>query len=102
MTLKFIGLVLAVSEPIVQSTHINFWRLAVTFLVSIAIPLLIGLGLDIVYPSPTPMLMWAAIVSIPIAAFTVSRAVLGEMKRVIDLVAPPQDAELTDAVKRSE
>jgi len=46
--------------------------------------------------------MVAGIVSIPVAAFAVSRAVLGEMKRVVELIAPPQVAEPTDAVKSNE
>lgn len=89
-------------EPLVQSKHINIWRLTAVFFVSIAIPLLVGWVLDQFIPSPIPMLMLAAIVSIPIVAFTVSRAVLGEMKRVIELVAPPQVAEEADVVKSNE
>jgi len=81
----------------VQSERINIWRLSLIFFVSAAIPLLIGLGVDILFPSSISMLMVAGIVSIPIVAFVVSRAVLAEMERVIQLVAPfePVDDENT-------
>lgn len=82
-----------------QSEHINIWRLSTIFVVSAAIPLLIGLGVDMLYPSSLSMLMVAGIVSIPIVAFTVSRAVLGEMRRVLDAVAPVPDTESSDAVE---
>lgn len=55
-----------------QPEHINIWRLSMIFVVSAAIPLLIGLGVDMLYPSSLSMLMVAGIVSIPIVAFTVS------------------------------
>lgn len=82
-----------------QSEHINIWRLSAIFVVSAAIPLLIGLAIDVIYPSSLSMLMVAGIVSIPIVAFTVSRAVLGEMRRVLDAVAPALDTEPSDAVE---
>lgn len=86
-------------EPFVQSERINIWRLSLIFFVSAAIPLLIGLGVDVLFPSSISMLMVAGIVSIPIVAFVVSRAVLAEMERVIQLVAPfePADDENTGA-----
>lgn len=70
-----------------QSERINIGRLSLVFAVSIAIPLLIGLGADFLFPSSLSMLMVAGIVSIPIVAFTVSRAVLAEMERVIQTIA---------------
>lgn len=76
-----------------QSERINIWRLSLIFVVSAAIPLLIGLGVDILFPSSLSMLMVAGIVSIPIVAFVVSRAVLAEMERVIQLVAPSEPAD---------
>lgn len=78
-----------------QSERINIWRLSQIFFISAVIPLLIGLGVDILFPSSISMLMVAGIVSIPIVAFVVSRAVLAEMERVIQLVAPfePTDDE---------
>ena len=76
-----------------QSERINIWRLSLIFVVSAAIPLLIGLGVDLLFPSSLSMLMVAGIVSIPIVAFVVSRAVLAEMERVIQIIAP---SELTD------
>ncbi len=82
-----------------QPERINIWRLSLVFVVSAAIPLLIGLGIDMLYPSSLSMLMVAGIVSIPIVAFTVSRAVLGEMRRVLDAVAPAPDTEQTDVVE---
>lgn len=82
-----------------QSQRINIWRLSLVFLFSAAIPLLIGLGADLLFPSSLSMLMLAGIVSIPIVAFTVSRSVLAEMERVIQLVAPD---ELTDNTQAGE
>lgn len=75
-------------ELLVQSERINIWRLSLIFVVSAAIPLLIGLGVDVLFPSSISMLMIAGIVSIPIVAFVVSRSVLAEIERVIQLVAP--------------
>ncbi|RLT40644.1 MAG: hypothetical protein DWI57_08165 [Chloroflexi bacterium] len=73
-----------------QPERINIWRLSLIFVFSAAIPLLIGLGVDILFPSSLSMLMVAGIVSIPIVAFVVSRSVLAEMERVIQAVAPSE------------
>jgi len=81
----------------VQSQRINIWRLSLVFVSSAAIPLLIGLGVDLLFPSSLSMLMLAGIVSIPIVAFTVSRSVLAEMERVIQLVAPAEPVDETHA-----
>lgn len=80
-----------------RSERINIWRLSLIFVVSAAIPLLIGLGVDALFPSSISMLMVAGIVSIPIVAFVVSRSVLAEMERVIQLVAPDEPADSTYA-----
>lgn len=80
-----------------QSERINIWRLSFIFVVSAAIPLLIGLGVDALFPSSISMLMIAGIVSIPIVAFTVSRSVLAEMERVIQMAAPNEPADGTQA-----
>ena len=84
------------------SERINIWRLSVVFVVSAAIPLLIGLGVDAFFPSSLSMLMVAAIVSIPIVAFAVSRAVLAEMERVIQLIAPVEADEPEDKTERRD
>jgi len=86
----------------VQSERINLWRLSLVFVVSAAIPLLIGLGTDALFPSSISMLMVAGIVSIPIVAFAVSRAVLAEMERVIQLVAPLEADGPEDKTDRRE
>lgn len=83
------------------SERINIWRLTWIFVVSAAIPLLIGLGVDALYPSSLSMLMVAGIVSIPIVAFVVSRAVLAELERVIQLVAPVETDEADDKTQRA-
>jgi len=80
-------------ELFVQPDRINVWRLSVIFVVSAAVPLLIGLGVDALFPSSISMLMIAGIVSIPIVAFVVSRSVLAEMERVIQVIAPYESAE---------
>lgn len=85
-----------------QSERINVWRLSVIFVVSVAIPLLVGLGVDVLFPSSISMLMIAGIVSIPIVAFVVSRSVLAEMERVIQLVAPHDAADSEAAVSEPE
>ncbi len=85
-----------------QSVRINIWRLSVVFVISAAIPLLIGLGIDALFPSSLSMLMVAAIVSIPIVAFVVSRAVLAEMGRVIQLVAPVEADESEEKTERHD
>lgn len=76
-----------------KSERMNVTRLTLVFVVSVTIPLLIGLGVDALFPSSISMLMLAGIVSIPIVAFTVSRAVLAEMERVIQAVAPDDPPE---------
>ena len=84
-----------------QSERINIWRLSLIFVFSAAIPLLIGLGVDVLFPSSLSMLMVAGIVSIPIVAFVVSRSVLAEMERVIQLVAPSEPTDDGNAGKKS-
>ncbi|MGB5047662.1 MAG: hypothetical protein WBO46_01895 [Caldilineaceae bacterium] len=71
------------------------------FVVSAAVPLLIGFGVDLLFPSSISMLMVAGIVSIPIVAFVVSRSVLAEMERVIQQVAP-SDSGLTGDAEAGE
>lgn len=80
-------------KPPVESERLNVTRLTLVFVVSVTIPLLIDLGVDALFPSSISMLMLAGIVSIPIVAFTVSRAVLAEMERVIQAVAPDDAPE---------
>ena len=80
-----------------QSKRINIWRLSRVFVVSAVIPLLIGLGVDIFYPTSISMLMVAGIVSIPIIAFFVSRSVLAEIERVVQFVAPDEPTDNTYA-----
>ncbi len=84
------------------SARINIWRLTVIFVVSAAIPLSIGLGVDALFPSSLSMLMVAAIVSIPVVAFVVSRAVLAEMGRVIQLIAPVEANQSEDKNPRDD
>ncbi len=84
-----------------QSERINIWRLSLIFVFSAAIPLLIGLGVDVLFPSSLSMLMVAGIVSIPIVAFVVSRSVLAEMERVIQLVAPSEPTDDGNVGKKS-
>ena len=85
-----------------QSDRINIWWLTLVFVISAAIPLLVCLGIDALFPSSLSMLMVAAIVSIPIVAFAVSRAVLAEMGRVIQLVAPAEADESEDKTERHD
>ncbi|MBX3050057.1 MAG: hypothetical protein KF753_01210 [Caldilineaceae bacterium] len=84
-----------------KSERIDIWRLSVIFVVSAAVPLLIGFGVDLLFPSSISMLMVAGIVSIPIVAFVVSRSVLAEMERVIQQVAP-SDSGLTGDAEAGE
>lgn len=65
-------------------------RLSIIFLLSTAAPLFLGLLAVVLFDVSVTLLLWVGVMTIPLAAFTVGRAVLAEMDRVIQEVAPDE------------
>ena len=71
-----------------QTTRLNIRRLTISILVSLVLPLLIVVLLDLNLGS-TPMLtIVASLILIPISSIIVVRTVLSELDKVIQTVAP--------------
>ena len=76
-------------EP-VSPVRINVWRLSIIFLLSTVVPLALSFLAIELFDLSITVLLWVSIASIPLAAFTVSRAVLAELDRVIQILAPEE------------
>ncbi len=82
-------------EP-VSPVRINVWRLSIVFLLSTAVPLALSFLAIELFELSINVLLWVSIASIPLAAFTVSRALLAELDRVFQILAP-EEPELSVA-----
>lgn len=70
------------------SVRIEYRRIALVYLVTIAGPLLLGLIAEFFFEASFSLVLLAAFVSIPIAVFFVCRTAIAEMERVVQIVAP--------------
>ncbi len=74
----------------VSPVRINMQRLSIVFLLSTIVPLALSFLAVKLFDLSIAVLLWVGLASIPLAAFTVSRAVLAELDRVIQIVAPEE------------
>jgi hypothetical protein len=70
--------------------RISIWRLTRSLLASLVLPMLLALCIDMAFGTMPFAIAMAGLVSIPLAAFFVSRAALSEIDRVAQLVAPEE------------
>lgn len=73
-------------------TRVRIGRMAFVMLVTLFMPLIIGVLLDLLIETTPWITVGMAIVSLPIAAFFVVRQGLSEMQRVTDAAAPEDPA----------
>ncbi len=86
-----------------QKTRIHMGRMALVLLVTLLMPLIIGVLLDLLLETSPWITVTMAIVSLPISAFFVVRQGLSEMQQVIDTTAPPVEADsLTSLPEQSQ
>jgi hypothetical protein len=83
-------------DRLVPSVHLDIRRLSLIALACMVIPLVVGFIVDQLVPSTLSITLLAGLAAIPIAVIFVSRAVLADMDRVIQIVAP-EDAPDDDA-----
>jgi hypothetical protein len=76
-----------------RPVRISVLRLTRTLLLCLAVPLLAGLFVDRLFGTGTTVMVVVGFVCIPLAAFFVSRAVLSELDKVIQVVAPEEITE---------
>lgn len=75
-----------------QNRRVHIGRMSFVLLVTLILPLIIGVLLDLLIETLPWITVSMAVVSLPIAAFFVVRQGLWEMSRVIDDVAPDPSA----------
>jgi hypothetical protein len=84
----------------VAEAQINWRRLAIIYLATIGIPLLMGAIAELFFESVFSLVLLAGLLAIPLAVFFVCRTALAEMERVVEMVAPlPEDEEPLNAVE---
>lgn len=74
-----------------QNRRVHIGRMSFVLLVTLILPLIIGVLLDLLFETRW-ITVAMAVVSLPIAAFFVVRQGLWEMSRVIDDAAPDSSA----------
>lgn len=77
---------------LMQNRRVHVGRMSFVLLVTLILPLMIGVLLDLLFETTPWITIALAIVSLPIAAFFVVRQGLWEMSRVIDDAAPDSSA----------
>lgn len=78
----------------VTDARINWRKLALIYVVTIGVPLLLGAIAELFFESVFSLVLLAGFMAIPLAVFFVCRTALAEMDRVVELVAPlPEDEE---------
>lgn len=75
-----------------QNRRVHIGRMSFVLLVTLILPLIIGVLLDLLIETLPWITVAMAVVSLPIAAFFVVRQGLWEMSRVIDDAAPDPSA----------
>ncbi len=78
-----------------QKTRIHLGRMALVLLVTLLMPLIIGVLLDLLLSTTPWVTVVMACISLPISAFFVVRQGLWEMRQVIDTVAPAETDTMT-------
>jgi len=71
-----------------QTTRLNIRRLTISILVSLVLPLVIVVLLDLNLGSTPLLTIVASLILIPISSIIVVRTVLSELDKVIQAVAP--------------
>ncbi len=84
-----------------SSVRIDLRRLTIVYSTAILIPLAIGFLAELLIDLDFSLILFAGFVSIPLAVFFVCKTALTEMERVVQLVAPSEDAESCDDVADS-
>ncbi len=81
------------SKGSMQKTRIHMGRMTLVLLVTLLMPLIIGVLLDLLLETSPWVTVGMAVVSLPVSAFFVVRQGLFEMQRVIDTTTPPAEAD---------
>lgn len=76
-----------------QKTRIHMGRMALVLLVTLLMPLIIGVLLDLLLETSPWITVSMAIISLPVSAFFVVRQGLFEMQQVIDTTTSPAETE---------
>ena len=86
------------------NTRVNVGRMTLVLLVTLIMPLIIGIFLDLLIDTSPWITVSMGIISLPISAFFVVRQGKYEMERVIEAVAPEQSppALSTDSFKSQQ
>jgi hypothetical protein len=77
----------------VSSVLIDLRRLTIIYSAAILVPLAIGFLAELWIDVDFSLIIVAGFVSLPLVVFFVCRTALAEMERVVQLVAPPEEAE---------
>lgn len=84
--------------PTNPTPQINVVRLSLIFLFSALIPLSLGVLIDWLYGPSIAAIGIAAVLSIPVVALAVGWAVVAEMGRVVQIVAPDRLSDDEEAL----
>lgn len=78
------------SRTVMANTRVNVGRMTLVLLVTLIMPLIIGVCLDLLVETSPWITVSLGILSLPVSAFFVVRQGKHEMERVIEAVAPEQ------------
>ncbi|MBX3000660.1 MAG: hypothetical protein KF893_19220 [Caldilineaceae bacterium] len=81
-----------------SSVLIDLRRLTIVYGAAIFVPLAIGFLADLWIDVDFSLVIVAGFVSLPLVVFFVCRTALAEMERVVQLVAPSEEAEKDELV----
>lgn len=73
--------------------RIDYWRALRALLFTLVLPVVVAIALDVVTGLLPIVTIVAAVLCIPLATIVVNRVLLGEMDRILAMVAPEVEGE---------